>query len=44
MTDSFTHGTRYGYTFAKCKCPECRAWNAERHRRYRARRREQGWN
>ena len=27
-----THGTRYAYTLAGCRCPECRAWNAANQR------------
>lgn len=32
------HGTRSGYRYHKCRCPECAHWNAAAMRRYRARR------
>lgn len=36
------HGTRQGYEVHRCKCIECRAANAERHRNVRARKRVGG--
>lgn len=34
---TWTHGTRRGYEVYACRCSECRAANAERHRERRAR-------
>lgn len=33
------HGTGHAYNRRRCRCQECRAWNAERARRQRASRR-----
>ena len=35
-----THGTRYAYTLGRCRCAECRAWNATQQQQKRQRRRE----
>jgi hypothetical protein len=32
------HGTRVGYERFGCRCEECRAFNAKRHREYMAKR------
>lgn len=32
--DRWEHGTRRGYELKKCRCEKCRAYNAERHRKY----------
>jgi hypothetical protein len=32
------HGTRVGYERFGCRCEECRAYNAKRHREYMAKR------
>ena len=37
---AWRHGTRQGYEFHKCRCPECRAAHAAHHRKARARRKE----
>lgn len=38
--DGMKHGTRYAYQVQECRCDECRAWQAERVRAQRQRRRE----
>ena len=35
---SHSHGTRYGYRLAGCRCEACRAWEAAYQRDRRARR------
>jgi hypothetical protein len=30
-----THGTRYAYQIKECRCKECRAWNRDRTREQR---------
>jgi hypothetical protein len=32
------HGTGYSYRLLKCRCPECRDWNAQAQQRHRGRR------
>lgn len=39
-TKPLVHGTANGYKGKRCRCDECRAWNAERMRRQLARQRE----
>ena len=36
----FEHGTRRGYRTFRCRCDECRAWNAACSRKYDKRRNE----
>jgi len=39
---NFEHGTRRGYSDARCRCDECVAWNREQCQAYRAKRRAEG--
>ena len=38
MSAEHSHGTRYGYQGALCRCTECRKWNADRQAARRLRR------
>lgn len=42
LQKQWKHGTPSGYTYHKCRCVLCTAANAERHRRYNAKRKNMG--